>query len=102
MPRFRAMKNPAQFPGRAFSIPVKDICLCLNPVSLSRFSFRQSFATGNLATSEALELAQVVEIYLHALAARGFDERLTKVEEMALSNREPEFGRTIQLPSTRS
>jgi hypothetical protein len=59
-------------------------------------------ATGNLATSEAVELAQVVEIYLHALAAKGFDERLTKVEEMALSNREPESGRTIQLPSTRS
>ena len=55
-------------------------------------------ATGNLATSEAVELAQVVEIYLHALAARGFDERLTKVEEMALRDREPESGSTIQLP----
>ena len=62
----------------------------------------EAVATGNLATSEAVELAQVVEIYLHALAARGFDERLTKVEEMAVSNREPEPGRTIQLPSTRS
>ena len=59
-------------------------------------------ATGNLATSEAIELAQVVEIYLHALAAKDFDERLTKVEEMALGNMEPESGRTIVLPSTRS
>jgi hypothetical protein len=59
-------------------------------------------ATGNLAPCEAAELAKVVEVYLHALAARGFDERLTKVEEMAASNSEPEAGRTIQLPSTRS
>jgi hypothetical protein len=39
VPRFRAMKNPARDPGRAFSIPVKDICLCLNPVSESRVFF---------------------------------------------------------------
>jgi hypothetical protein len=50
VPRFRAMKNPARFPGRAFSIPVKDICLCLNPVSLSRFSFRQSFSPASFSS----------------------------------------------------
>jgi hypothetical protein len=59
-------------------------------------------ATGNLAPSEAIALVKVVEVYLQALAAKGFDERLTKVEEMAASNSEPEPGRTIHLPSTRS
>jgi hypothetical protein len=59
-------------------------------------------ATGNLAPSEAVALVKGVEVYLQALAAKGFDERLTKVEEMAASNSEPEAGRTIQFPSTRS
>jgi len=60
----------------------------------------EAVATGDLAPSEAADMAKVVEAYLQALAAHGFDERLTRLEEMAVSKEQPE-GRTIYLPSTR-
>ncbi len=38
-------------------------------------------AAGELTATEAAELAKVVEVYVGALATRGFDERLTKLEK---------------------
>jgi hypothetical protein len=37
-------------------------------------------AAGELAPSQAAELAKVVDIYVRALATQGFEERLTKLE----------------------
>jgi Family of unknown function (DUF5681) len=37
-------------------------------------------AAGDLTASEAAELAKVVDIYVRALETKGFDERLTKLE----------------------
>ena len=54
-------------------------------------------STGDLLPGEAAALARVVENYLQALAAHGFEERLTRLEEMAV--REPEPGRIIELPA---
>ena len=54
-------------------------------------------STGDLLPAEAAALARVVENYLQALAAHDLDERLTRLEEMA--GREPQPGRTIELPA---
>ena len=54
-------------------------------------------STGDLLPGEAAALARVVENYLQALAAHGFDQRLTRLEGMAVG--EPESGRTIELPA---
>jgi hypothetical protein len=37
-------------------------------------------AAGDLTASEAVDLAKVVDIYVRALETKGFDERLTKLE----------------------
>jgi hypothetical protein len=37
-------------------------------------------AAGDLTASEAADLAKVVDIYVRALETKGFDERLTKLE----------------------
>ena len=37
-------------------------------------------AAGELTATEAAELAKVVDVYVGALASRGFDERLSKLE----------------------
>jgi F0F1-type ATP synthase gamma subunit len=37
-------------------------------------------ATGELTATEAAELAKVIDTYVGALASRGFEERLTKLE----------------------
>ena len=37
-------------------------------------------AAGELTATEAAELAKVIDTYVGALAARGFDERLSKLE----------------------
>ena len=39
-------------------------------------------AAGELPPSEAAELAKVIDVYVRAIATKGFDERLTKLEEM--------------------
>jgi len=39
-------------------------------------------AAGELTPSEAAELAKVIDVYVRAIATKGFDERLTKLEEM--------------------
>jgi hypothetical protein len=38
---------------------------------------------GELAPSEAVDLAKVIDIYLHALATGAFEERLAKLESAA-------------------
>jgi hypothetical protein len=38
-------------------------------------------AAGELTATEAAELAKVIDTYVGALATRGFDERLTKLEQ---------------------
>jgi len=37
-------------------------------------------AAGELAPSEAADIAKVVDIYVRALATQGFEERLAKLE----------------------
>jgi hypothetical protein len=39
-------------------------------------------AAGELTPAEAAELAKVIDVYVRAIATKGFDERLTKLEEM--------------------
>jgi len=39
-------------------------------------------AAGELTPSEAADLAKVIDVYVRAIATKGFDERLTKLEEM--------------------
>ena len=39
-------------------------------------------AAGELTPSEGADLAKVVDVYVRAIATKGFDERLTKLEEM--------------------
>ena len=39
-------------------------------------------AAGDLTPAEAAELAKVIDVYVRAIATKGFDERLTKLEEM--------------------
>ena len=41
----------------------------------------EAVATGDLAPSEAISMAKVVEIYMHALEAKAFDERLAKAAD---------------------
>jgi hypothetical protein len=44
-------------------------------------------ASGELTPSEAAELAKVVDIYVRAIDSKGFNERLTKLEqEIAAQN----------------
>ena len=43
-------------------------------------SIAAAVAAGELTATEAAELAKVVDVYVGALATRGFDERLTKLE----------------------
>ena len=60
-------------------------------------------STGDLLPAEAAALARVVDNYLQALAAHGFDERLTRLEEMRRLEEtavaEPEPDRIIELPA---
>jgi len=37
----------------------------------------------DLTPSEAADLAKVIDVYVGALATKGFDERLTKLESAA-------------------
>jgi Family of unknown function (DUF5681) len=43
-------------------------------------SIAAAVAAGELTATEAAELAKVVDVYVGALASRGFDERLSKLE----------------------
>jgi hypothetical protein len=38
-------------------------------------------AAGDLTPSEAADLAKVLDVHVRALETKGFDERLTKLEE---------------------
>jgi hypothetical protein len=40
-------------------------------------------AAGDLTTSEAAEVAKLIDVYVHALAATDFEERLEKLERGA-------------------
>ena len=44
-------------------------------------SIAAAVAAGELTATEAAELAKVVDVYVGALASRGFDERLSKLEK---------------------
>ena len=44
-------------------------------------SIAAAVAAGELTATEAAELAKVVDAYVGALATRGFDERLTRLEK---------------------
>ena len=43
-------------------------------------SIAAAVAAGELTATEAAELAKVIDTYVGALASRGFEERLTKLE----------------------
>ena len=43
-------------------------------------SIAAAVAAGELTATEAAELAKVVDVYVRALDSKGFDERLTKLE----------------------
>lgn len=43
-------------------------------------SIAAAVAAGELTATEAAQLAKVVDVYVGALATRGFDERLSKLE----------------------
>jgi hypothetical protein len=43
-------------------------------------SIAAAVAAGELTATEAAELAKVIDTYVGALATKGFDERLTKLE----------------------
>jgi len=43
-------------------------------------SIAAAVAAGELTATEAAELAKVVDVYVGALASRGFEERLSKLE----------------------
>jgi hypothetical protein len=58
----------------------------------------EAVATGDLAPSEALALAKVVEIHLQALAVNGFEQRLGKVESLAENTADlPEPNRSYEV-----
>ena len=60
----------------------------------------EAVATGDLAPSEAISMAKVVEIYMHALEAKAFDERLAKVETLAANNAKlPDSGTGMFAPT---
>ena len=40
-------------------------------------------AAGDLTPSEAMDLAKVIDVYVGALATKGFEERLNKLESAA-------------------
>jgi hypothetical protein len=40
-------------------------------------------AAGDLTPSEAMDLAKVIDVYVGALATKGFEERLSKLESAA-------------------
>jgi len=40
-------------------------------------------ADGDLTPSEAVDLAKVIDVYVGALATKGFEERLNKLESAA-------------------
>jgi hypothetical protein len=44
-------------------------------------SIAAAVAAGELTATEAAELAKVVDVYVGALASKGFDERLSKLEK---------------------
>ena len=44
-------------------------------------SIAAAVAAGELTAAEAAELAKVIDTYVGALASRGFEERLTKLEK---------------------
>src|SRR5262245_59825503 len=44
-------------------------------------SIAAAVAAGELTATEAAELAKVVDVYVGAVAIRGFDERLSKLEK---------------------
>jgi hypothetical protein len=44
-------------------------------------------SAGELAPSEALELAKVIELYVHALETAGFEERLMRLEQAQKASR---------------
>jgi predicted dinucleotide-utilizing enzyme len=44
-------------------------------------SIAAAVAAGELTATEAAELAKVVDVYVGALASRGFEERLSKLEK---------------------
>jgi len=43
-------------------------------------SIAAAVAAGDLTAAEAAELAKVVDVYVRALATKGFDERLSALE----------------------
>jgi hypothetical protein len=43
-------------------------------------------AAGELTTSQAAELCKVIDVYVRALENKGFDERLTKLENQRRQN----------------
>jgi uncharacterized protein DUF5681 len=60
----------------------------------------EAVATGDLAPCEAVSMAKVVEVYIHALQAKAFDERLAKVETLAANNAKlPDYGEGILVPT---
>src|SRR5262249_60941309 len=44
-------------------------------------SIAAAVAAGDLTATEAAQLAKIVDVYVGALASRGFDERLSKLEK---------------------
>ena len=42
---------------------------------------------GELTPTQAAELSKVIDVYVRALDSKGFDERLTKLENRNLENR---------------
>jgi hypothetical protein len=75
VPRLRAMKNPARFPGPGLGTLLKDIFLYLSPVSTSR---SQKLHRGHKCTTHRLYSASR-EIFVghpHVLASVERDEKL--------------------------
>jgi hypothetical protein len=75
---------------RLASIRRKDpIAFELPPVDKARDSVTavasviSAVAAGDLTTSEAAEVAKLIDVYVHALAATDFEERLEKLERRA-------------------
>jgi hypothetical protein len=75
---------------RLASIRRKDpIAFELPPVDRARDSVTAvaavvaAVAAGDLTTSEAAEVAKIIDVYVHALAATAFEERLEKLERAA-------------------
>jgi len=71
---------------RLASIRRKDpIAFELPPVDKARDSVTAvaAVAAGDLTTSEAAEVAKIIDVYVHTLAATDFEERLEKLERAA-------------------